>query len=552
MRLAPILTIVAGLLTGCISASAAVRMPGLFGDHMVLQQDSKIPVWGWAEPGEKVTVTLGSTTSTVTTGADGKWRVDLAKIAGTNTPQTLTVAGSNTVTFTDILVGDVWLCSGQSNMEFGILNISKDEILPDEVRIFCVTKSASLTPLDDTQSVPAELKRGTLTGHWQKTLDAGTWGGFSAVGSLFGIEINKSTGRPIGLIGSYWGGTPAQAWTDLATLKNTPCLTGYAESLAKMSPELKSRFPVVWADYVREGLKWDHEVWGGTENYGRTVGEWKKAVEAAKSAGTPVPPKPEPSRPMPRNPGNVGTSTTLFNGMIHPLLSSPIKGVIWYQGESNANGGRAYGPLFTAMIEDWRRSWRQPDLPFFFVQVAGYGPGPTDPSRNHWADLRQGQADALLLPHTGMVTAVDIGDANNIHPRDKFSVAHRLALLARKQVYGEANLIAQGPTYDRMITEGNAIRVVLKNAGSSLIIGAPPPIPGQPRASAPAALTAFEIAAADKKWVPATAVIDGATVVVSSPEVPAPVAVRYAWSDCPECSLYNKEGLPAYPFLAEK
>lgn len=550
MRLPSLLLISAGLLAGFAPLAADIRMPGLFGDHMVLQQDVKIPVWGWAEPGEKVSVTFGAATATTTTGADGKWRVDLEKTPASKTPQTLTVAGANTLTFTDVLVGDVWLCSGQSNMEFGILNISKDETLPEEIRIFHVTKAASLTPLDDTQFVPADVGRGTLSGHWQKTFAAGSWGGFSAVGSLFAKEIHAKTGRPIGMIGSYWGGTPAQAWTDLHTLKNTPALTRYADGLAKMTDEQKAKFPVVWADYMREAIKWEREVWGGTENYGRTLGEWQKAAKLAADAGTPPPPTPEPSRPQARNPGNVGTATSLYNGMIHPLLSFPIKGVIWYQGESNSNGGRAYAPLFIAMIESWRRNWNQPELPFIFVQVAGYGPGPTDPSRGHWADLRQGQADALVLPRTGMATAIDVGDEKDIHPRNKFAVAHRLALLARQQVYGE-NIMASGPAYERMTVEPGRIRIAFKNTGGGLVLSAPPVAPGLPPLPATAALTGFEIAGSDKKWTAATAVIDGTTVVVSSPDVPAPVAVRYAWADFPACSLYNADGLPAFPFCTE-
>ena len=541
------LLLLAGALGAATLLPAAVRMPGLFGNHMVLQQDVKIPVWGWADPGEKITVTLGGASAATSAGPDGKWRVDLPKTAATATPQTLTVSGANTLSFSDVLVGDVWLCSGQSNMEFGILNISKNETLPEEIRIFHVTKAASLTPLGDTQFVPADIGRDTLSGHWQKTLRAGSWGGFSAVGTLFAKEIHAHTGRPVGMIGAYWGGTPAQAWTDLATLQNTPALIRYADGLTQMTDAQKAQFPVVWADYMREAIKWEREVWGGAENYGRTFGEWQKAVKLATAAGTPPPPKPEPSRPQARNPGNVGTATSLFNGMIHPLLAYPVKGVIWYQGESNANGGRAYAPLFIAMIEAWRRNWNQPDLPFLFVQIAGYGPGPTDPSRNHWADLRQGQADALTLPRTGMATAIDIGDEKDIHPRNKFAVAHRLALLARQQVYGE-NIVASGPAYERMTVEDGRIRIAFKNTGGGLVIAAPPAMPGLPALPAPAALTGFEISRADKKWTPATAVLDGTTVLVSSPEVTTPVAVRYAWADFPACSLYNAESLPALPF----
>ena len=550
MRLPPLLFASIGLLTGLVPLSADVRMPGLFGDHMVLQQDTAIPVWGWAEPGEEVTVALGDRTAKTKAGADGKWRVELPKINASSTPQTLRITGQNTVVIEDVLVGDVWLCSGQSNMEFGIFNIAKDEVLPPEVRLFHVTKSAALTPLDDTASVPADVGREVHSGHWQKSLNTGSWNGFSAVGFLFGKEIHQHTGKPVGLIGSYWGGTPAQAWTSLAAMQKNPLLANYAQTYATLKPEQKARFPVVWADYVRAGLKWDREVWGGAENYGKSFGQWQAAAKQAKEAGTPAPPKPVPSRPKPANPGNVGTVTSLFNGMIHPLIPYAFKGVIWYQGESNANNGADYGNLFPAMITDWREHWGRGDFPFLFVQVAGYGPGPTDPSRGRWAALREGQAKALGLPNTAMVTAIDVGDEKDIHPRNKFTVAHRLALAAREKVYND-KIASSGPVYDHMTIEAGLIHIAFKHVGTGLVLAAPPVAPGLPAMPSPTTLTGFEIAGSDQKWTPANAVIAGQTVIVSSPAVPAPVAVRYAWADFPACSLYNADGLPAFPFRTD-
>jgi len=351
----------------------------------------------------------------------------------------------------------------------------------------------------------------------------------------------------VGMIGSYWGGTTAQAWTSLSGLKNNPEVSKYADSLDKMTPEQKAKFPVVWADYVAAIRTWEKEVWSV---YGPILGEWKKAADAAKLAGQPEPPKPEPSRPRPANPGNVGNPTVLFNGMINPLIPFAIKGVIWYQGESNANGGAAYGPLFQALIRDWREKWGQGDFPFLFVQVAGFGAPTTDPSRGHWAALREGQSQGLKLPNTGMATAVDIGEENDIHPKNKVDVARRLALLAEKIAYGR-DQVATGPIYQSAEVDGNRVRVHFQSIGGGLKIGAPPVLPGKEAKSIPAELTGFEIAGADQVWHPAKAVIDGATVLVSSESVPTPVAVRYAWADFPACSLYNAEGLPAFPFRSD-
>lgn len=529
------------------TARADVKLPGIFGDHMVLQEGQKIPVWGWAEAGEDVTVTFGAQTAKTKVGPDGKWRVDLAKIAANHQPQELVVAGRNTVKFEDVVVGEVWLCSGQSNMEFGVLNIAKaDEVTDSEIRVFCLTKSAALAPLDNTTFVPPELLWDTLTGHWQKTPQAGTWNGFSAVGYLFGKGIRETTGNPVGLIGSYWGGTPIQAWTSLPALEREPALANYVKGFQELNAEQKARFPVVWADYVAAMRKWSTDVW---EPYGVATRAWEAAVKKAKADGTPEPPKPEPTGPRPANPGNVGTTTSLFNGMINPLIPYAIKGVIWYQGESNSNNSADYGLLFTTMIRDWRGRWGQGDLPFFFVQVAGYGVPVTDPSRGRWAALREAQAKALALPATGMATAVDIGAENDIHPHDKFDVAARLVRLAQNRVYGK-KVIDSGPVFDSAKIEGAKMRVAFTQTGGGLIVAAPPVMPGAAPNPAPAELTGFEIAGADRKWLPAKAVIEGMSVVVWNDGVPLPVAVRYAWADFPACSLYTAKASPPFPSAA--
>jgi len=526
---------------------ADVKMSSLFGDHMVLQQDANLPIWGRADAGETVTVTLGKSTAKTVAGPDGKWRVNLPKSPADSTPLTLTVAGKNTLHFEDVLIGDVWVCSGQSNMEFGIANVSKGEVIDPGIRVFYVTKSASLTPVEETEFVPPEIGMDTMSGHWQKTLQVGGWNGFSAVGYFFAKNLHQFTGKPVGMIGTYWGGTPAQAWTSLSGLQKEPALAHHITSLKGLRPEQLAKFPVKWADYVGAMKKWNKEAF---EPLNGQLKAWEAAAKAAKEAGQPEPPKPELAFPRPANPGNVGTTSTLFNGMINPLLPYAIKGVVWYQGEANAGNSADYSILFPTMIKDWREKWGQGDFPFLFVQLAGYGVPTTDPTRGKWALMREAQSKALALPNTGMATAIDVGHERGIHPTNKIPVGQRLALLAQQVAYGQT-VVASGPTYDSMKVEGNKIRINFKNTGSGLVIGVPPPQPGEQPKPIPSDLTAFEIAGADQQWSPAKAVIDGTTVIVSSEQVAAPVAVRYAWADYPQCSLYSKEGLPAYPLRTD-
>ena len=534
-------------LLGAPFARADIRLPGIFGDHMVLQQGQQIPVWGWGDPGEEVTVALGTNSAKTKAGTDGKWRVDLDKSAANGDPQALIVTGKNKIEFADVLVGDVWVCSGQSNMEFGVFNVAKKEAVVDpQIRTFCVLKSASLTPLDNTESVPPEVGLDTQMGHWQKETPGGPWGGFSAVGYLFAKEIRKITQKPVGMIGSYWGGTPAQAWTSMSGLEKDPALNRYANIFTNLTAEQQAYFPMKWENYAAAMKKWWKE---SGEPYEKSQKEWAAAAKLAKDSGQPEPPRPQMAFPRPASPRNEGTPTTLFNGMINPLIPYAIKGVIWYQGESNV-GTADYGVLFSAMINDWREKWGQGDFPFLFVQLAGYGPGPTDSTRGKWALLRESQTEALKLPNTGMATAIDLGDEKDIHPKNKLDVAKRLALLAGNRVYGQ-KVVASGPLFSSMKIEAGRIRLDFKNTGGGLVIAAPPVLPGTTSPPAPTELAGFEIAGEDRKWQPAKATIEGNSVIVSSEAVTAPVAARYAWSDFPACSLYNREGLPAFPLRTD-
>jgi len=535
---------------GIEELQADVKMSPLFGDHMVLQQGIALPVWGTAGAGEKVTVTVGTENGSATADADGKWLVKLAPLPAGTTPVEMTVTGKNSLKFEDVLVGDVWVCSGQSNMEYGVKNMpTAAKEIPEAnvplLRLFFVPKKTAVTPQTEMTATPPTA----MMGHWvvctpETIVQAGGWGGFSAVGYFFGREIQKTTGQPVGLIGSYWGGTPAQAWTSLTGLQKESVLQAYAQSNLNYIAAAAD-YPTRLAAYQADLAKWKQDV---EPAYNTALKDWNDAIAQAKTAGQPPPPKPQPASPAPRPPvdasGGQNAPTTLFNGMISPLIPFAIKGVIWYQGESNAGAAMEYRTLFARMITDWREKWSQGDFPFLYVQLAGYGPGKT------WPLLRESQLKTLALPNTGMASAVDIGDMANIHPGDKLDVGLRLALAAKHVAYGK-DLVYSGPIYDKMQVEGNAIRLSFTQVGGGLTIGAPPAY--GPGSTPPPAdkLVGFVVAAADQKWFPAEATIDGKTIVVSSAQVPSPVAVRYAWEAIPPINFYNKDGLPASPFRTD-
>ncbi len=529
----------AAFLSVALAARAEVKLPALFGDHMVLQQEATLPVWGWAEPGEKVTVTFGDKKAEATAGADGKWRCDLPAIPAGTPPGTLVVAGKNTVTIQDVLVGDVWLCSGQSNMEFH-LGRDATQATDDQIRLFHVPHVLALAP------------RADVAAKWQICTPA-TAGDFTAVGYYFAKNLRGVLKRPIGLIESSVGGTGAQEWTDLPTLQGDPALKHYAT----MATASLAAYPGGDAEYEAKTTAADQASrdWAATvkldKDYQAALKTWTADAAQARQEHKPAPPAPKPPLPKPAGvkPGR-GSPTLLYNGMIGPLIPYAIKGTIWYQGENNAmNTATAleYGTLFPAMIKDWRAQWKQGDFPFLFVQLANFTARGAD-----WPQLRESQLETLSLPNTGMAVIIDIGTAGNIHPPDKKDVGLRLSLAARHVAYGE-KLVYTGPMYDSMKADGDKIRISFKDdsVGGGLVIGTAPWTDPKDTPVSKTDLQGFSIAGADKKWVDAGAKIDGNTVVVSSSEVPNPVAVRYAWKDDPRCNLYNKEGLPASPFRTD-
>ena len=527
---------------------ADVTMPPIFGDHMVLQQEAKLPVWGWAAPGEAVTVTLGARCAKATASTEGNWRVNFEPLNPAAQPVALVVEGKNRLEFQDVVVGDVWVCSGQSNMGWPFrLSYYADTELPKanhpRLRLFEVHTRASLHPEKN------------LFGTW-KVCTPEALSNFGTLPYFFGRGLVKGLDRPIGVVAPYWGGSQAQAWTSLAGLEQTPSFSHYLDELKKVTadyPQAKEAFPKLLAEYEVQRKQWDDEV---DKPFKAAMLGWEAARKHAQDAGQPAPSTPKPTivRPAPVRPipaeGGSATPTVLFNGMIAPLIPFAIKGVIWYQGESHTDA-KEYGSLFPRLITDWRREWGQGNFPFLFVQLPNIGSSPTTrPDEDSaWAIVREGQRKALELPKTGMVVAIDLGEGN-LHPRDKLDVAKRLELVARHVAYGE-DVVHSGPLYAGMKVENSSIRLSFTNAGGGLTPGISPWNPTGVNVPVPTELKGFAIAGADKKWFWAKAVVDGATVVVSSDHVSSPVAVRYGWAQCPPCNLYNKEGLPASPFATD-
>jgi sialate O-acetylesterase len=401
-----------------------------------------------------------------------------------------------------------------------------------------VAKKSSLDPSDD------------VTGKWELCTPE-TARDFSAVGYFFAKDIRQDLHKPVGLIGSYWGGSPAQAWTSISGLQKRPELKHYVADVEKTRADFSkatAAYPAAVAKYQTQVDAWTKSPDGTA--YTAAYKAWRDVNNKAKEAGqdsmrAPGTPKSKPKPPVEPD-GGYKSPVVVYNGMIAPLIPYAIKGVIWYQGEENGHKGYEYRALFPNMISDWREKWGQGDFPFIFVQLPNYN----ESVMQVWPFLREAQAMTLSLPNTGMATGIDVGDPKNIHPQDKVDIGHRVALVARHVAYNE-QLVYTGPTYGSMKIEGNSIHVTYTTKGSDLVIGKAPWVaPGaQPRPTDK--LLGFTITGDDKKWAPANATISGDEVIVSSPQVPKPVAVRYNWANAPEGNLYNKAGLPAFPFRSD-
>jgi sialate O-acetylesterase len=561
-RLLGVLLLVLAALAG--HARADVKLAGIFGDHMVLQEGAKLPVWGWAAPGENVTVSFAGESGSAVAGADGTWRVDLPPAPQNTAPQVLTVTGKNTLTVQDVLVGDVWFASGQSNMDFGIgLDSRATETIAaanePQIRLFMVPRQLSLQPLPTfAKPLPDHLE-----GKWQICSPAvlgGKWGwnGFSAVAYYFGRELQHHLNRPIGLIQSAWGGTQVAGWTSVSGLEKNPVMAHYVQDHDKRV----ANFAQATKDYHALAVAGAAAFKQWNETYGipfqKELAQWNAEVAADAAAGKPSPPKPRVAVPKPPGvsppDGWIYGGGNLFNGMVAPLIPFAIKGVIWYQGENDRSNSFEYYTSFPGLIADWREKWNQGDFPFLFVQLSnGNPPNPKRPVEDYTAMLREAQAKTLSVPNTGMAVTIDVGSSLDIHYKDKLDVGQRLALVARRVAYGET-LVAYGPMYDSMTIEGNKIRLTFKEIGSGLTLRVPPwsTTEDPPVAAADATeLNGFAIAGDDRRWEWGKAEIDGNTVVVSADKVANPVTVRYDWQECPPGNLANKEGLPAAPFRTD-
>ena len=486
-----------GLMTVACALHAAVKLPALISDHMVLQQGMPVRIWGAADPGESVKVDFQGQSVTVTAAANGKWTAWLKPLVSAG-PLEMTI---NNSTIKDVLVGEVWLGSGQSNMEFRLQTaVNHDEEIARAdypmIHLFQVKKLVADQPMED------------VVGAWQVCSPASVKG-FSAVEYFFGRHLQQNLHVPMGLIESDWGGTPAQSWTSKEALQSDPALKYVGDYWDK-----------VLADYPPAKERYETT----------TLAAWNKAVEEAKAAG-----KTPPNRPgAPQGPGHPNTPAGLYNGMIAPLVPYGIRGAIWYQGESNASEREAYKyrRLFGAMIQDWRNRWGQGDFPFLFVQLANYKSNP------YWPVLRESQTETLRLSNTAMAVIVDIGESRDIHPKNKQDVGLRLALAARALTYKQP-LEYSGPMFHMATPENGALRVYLTHSDGMQARGG-------------GSIIGFEIAGADGNYVPADVKVDGNTLLVTSAQVASPAAVRYAWADDPVCNLVNQVGLPASPFRSDQ
>ena len=512
---------VTGLLVS--AASAAVSVPRMFTDGAVLQQGMPVPVWGKAAPGEKVTVSFAGQQKSATADADGKWRVTLDALAASKDPRELTVAATNTITVKDVLVGEVWICSGQSNMAMtvgGCLNAAAE------------IAAAKDTPLIRQFAVPrldATRPQSDVNARWTAAAPE-TVAGFTAAGYFFARELNRTLDVPVGIINTSWGGTRIEPWT---------CPEGF-----RAVPELKD---------IRDTVDgWDPRTDIGRKkltDYFAALKVWIPTAEAALAAGKAIPDAPAEPAPVPGN----SIPTRLFNGMVAPLIPFAIRGAIWYQGEANGNEGVTYYHKLRALITGWRQLWGQGDFAFGIVQLPNFTPPTPDAPAGGggWARIREAQVQALAIPNTGLACVIDVGETGDIHPKNKQDVGKRLALWALAKTYGKP-VVFSGPMYKSMAVEGDKVRITFDFAAAGLMIadkkGLDPvqPTPG-------AKLKWIAIADEDKVWHWADAAIDGSTLLVSSPKVAKPVAVRYAYTINPEGpKLYGKDGLPAFPFRTDE
>lgn len=497
--------IAAGLLSACAAAPAMadVKLPAIFSDHMVLQAGANVPVWGWAEPGEAVEATINGQTKKTTADDKGNWKLQFEPLKASAEPTNLVVKGRNELTVGDVLVGEVWLASGQSNMAMDVarsLNAEEEKSAAThpKLRMFTVVRT------------PKDIPQADCKGSWA-VCSPSTVGSFSAVAYFFGRELHQRLDVPVGMINTSYGGTDIASWTS-------------AESQNPI-PELKAGFDR-WAENEKKfdpaKAKADHE---------KRLALWKENVAKAKAAGKEPPRKPQIQIQPSLDPN---WPAHLFNGMLHPLVPFAIRGVIWYQGEHNCSTeekAKLYSIQLPLLVADWRKQWGS-ELPFAWVQLPNFDHVGFRPL------VREAMLKSLSVKNTGMAIAIDVGEAKDNHPRNKQEVGRRLSLWALGTVYGQKFPSISGPLFDSQAVNGGNVILKFKHADNGLV-------------AKEGELKGFEIAGADKQYKPAVARIEGSEVIVSSPDVAKPAFVRYAWSANPDCNLCNGAGLPASPFRTE-
>ncbi len=525
---------------------ADVKPHALFDHHMVLQRNATLPIWGTADPGEEIYVHLEVKTAdgnreeaqSVKADKDGKWIAKLGAFpVGTDgvltvrgqdrKPEPKEKKGPNAVVFRDVAIGEVWVCSGQSNMEWSLaacpkaggvetINNSTNPML----RVFTVAKYAQPTPQSGFNPKPPTPKHH----HWLPSQPDNA-PMFSAVAYFFGKQLQESLKVPVGLIHTSWGGTPAQAWTSREALTADAGLKYYLEQLDERAK-------------TYDPNKAAHQ-------YQLTLAKWEKAVEEAKKNKLPIPRKPG----EPQAPGyGQNDAASLYNGMIAPVLPFAIKGAIWYQGESNAGKPIEYRSLFAEMIQDWRKRWGH-DFPFYCVQLAPFQAG--NPNADNWAHLREAQSIACAkVKNAGVAVISDAGDLTDIHPQDKKPCGVRMGLLALAHTYGQ-KVEFSGPSYKAKKTDGNRLIVDFDHVAGGLKVGEFSFV-GAESIGKDGKLVGFEVAGEDMKFHPATATIEGESVVLVSEAVGKPMHVRYGWKNFPIVNLFNKAGLPASPFRSDE
>lgn len=522
--------ILAALLAAA-DARADVTLAPLFTDRAVLQRDKVVPIWGRADVGEKVTVTFAGQRKEATPAPDGRWLVQLDPLVASIQGADLIVAGKNTLTLRDVVVGEVWLCSGQSNMEWPVSRSA------DAVREIAAVNFPLIRHVRIEHVVAESPAESVPTSGWLAATPQ-TAGGFTAVGYFFARDLFQKLGVPIGIVHSSWGGTPVESWMSPAALASDPAFAVVGERWRKTVAD----FPTAKVAHAARLAEWQRvEAAAKAAPAPKAPPPSAKAKIAGKAKAEPVSAYAEwlranPRPRAPRGPGDPWTPSGLFNGMINPLLPYALRGTLWYQGESNAERAAEYHALFTAMITAWRAHFGQGDFPFFWVSLANYEV-PTDPTRRIYAFLREAQTKALALPDTGQALAIDIGDPKDIHPVNKQEVGRRLALLAKNRVYSMTG-DDTGPTLASATREGATLRLRFTHASGGLVAHDKP-------------VQSLEIAGADRVFHAAAARIDRDTLIVASPKVREPIAVRYAWANAPEANLYNGAGLPAVPFRTD-